>query len=121
LPFSQKSSEYSVEGEEGIKYFGFIECSELDFGILPAVIANNSACTLIAFNNVNSGNALSILAKKGWHRNSIYSPAPEMLNFICEYDVILFELIGRFDDKETGCAIICQKKIMSLLTSEFSA
>ncbi|MDI1285737.1 MAG: hypothetical protein PSV46_15195 [Reyranella sp.] len=107
LPSGIKSEEFLVESAEGLKYFGFIECQGLVASELVSVLRTERACTLIASWGDDPTDELKSIARQGWTRPTIIPPL-EILKIACRKNVIVYALLGDFDDQERGSAIIAQ-------------
>ena len=109
LPAGEKSEEYLVEAEGGVKFFGFIECQNLQARQISNVLRAGPACALLATSEKNPHDELATVARRGWEKSRMYQYPPlEILKLACRTHTIVYALIGFFDDRERGLAIIAK-------------
>jgi hypothetical protein len=112
LPAGKKSEEYLVESEAGVKFFGFIECEDLKARQILDVLRTEPAFTLIATCENNPDDLLASAARRGWAKSGIYPPPIEILKIACNTRAIIYAVIGFFDDRERGLAVIARPPLI---------
>jgi hypothetical protein len=109
LPAGEKSEEYLVESGAGVKFFGFIECEHIKAQQISNVLRSGPACALIATSENNPHDVLATVARRGWEKSQMYPYPPiEILKIACRTRTIIYALIGFFDDRERGLAVIAK-------------
>jgi hypothetical protein len=107
LPRGVRSEEYLIESEKGVKFFGFMECENPDTRQILGLLRAEPACTLIATCENDPQDILGSVARKGWNRVGIYPPI-EILKIACSAHAFIYAVIGFFDDRERGLALIAK-------------
>lgn len=107
LPAGERSEEYPVESEAGIKFFGFIECANAEAQRILDVLQSGLASALIATSAKNPGDLLRSVAKLGWEKPRLHPPV-EILKTACYTDTIVYMPVGCFDEVENGFAILAK-------------
>jgi hypothetical protein len=97
-----------IESEAGIKFFGFMECESLKAREILAVLRAEPACTLIATSENSPHDILEPVARHGWDKSRLHHPPIEILKIACSTRTIIYAVIGFFDDREKGLAVIAQ-------------
>lgn len=106
LPEGVRSEEFMIESEEGIKYFGFVECKDIESSRLVQLLRTERACTLLASVGADLNDQLKSLAQAGWRKTTTFLPPLQILQLACQTDALVYTLIGDFDDREKGSALI---------------
>jgi hypothetical protein len=71
LPAGRRSEEYLIESNEGVKFFGFLECEEIEPRQLLNVLRTETACTLVAIEEPECDRVLRDVASRGWEKKSL--------------------------------------------------
>jgi hypothetical protein len=115
FPAGKKSEEYLIESEAGIKFFGFIECENLEPREILNVLRIEPACTLIATCENHPDDMLAPVARNGWHKSRSHHPPIEILKIACNTRTIIYAVVGFFDDREKGLAVIAQPSFIDTI------
>lgn len=111
IPDGLTLEEFPVESEQGIKYFSAVRCEEFDPKQALGLLREEMACTLVFANNSEALGVVIPLLKRGWSKQGVI-PSPELLDFACSSNVVVGSLIGAFDDREAGFALIGRFDLM---------
>jgi hypothetical protein len=106
LPEGLRSEEFMIQSEEGIKYFGFIECKDIESNTLIELLKTERSCTLLASMGTDLSEQLKSIARTGWSRTTTFRPPLQILQMACQADLLVYQLVGDFDDREKGSALI---------------
>lgn len=107
LPTGQRSEEFLILGESGIKFFGYIDCDENQSRTILEVLRSERACTLVLPCSQDAKKALTLSARRGWSRMTPLPPR-EFIDAACSTDLLLYAPLGAFDDRRWGCAIVAR-------------
>lgn len=107
LPSGQKSEEFLITGECGIKFFGYIDCDENQSATILSVLRSERACTLVLPCTQDAKTTLTLSVRRGWNRMTALPPS-EFIQAACTTDLLVYAPVGDFDDRRWGCAIIAR-------------
>lgn len=121
LPQGHRSEEFLVECDQGLRYFGFIECTCLEAGQLWEILRTEATCTLLATWGYDPTEELRSVAQQGWSQSMMYPPA-EILRMACGRNLLIYCTIGKFDDRNRGSGVIGESRWIGALfdKSQFS-
>jgi hypothetical protein len=111
IPKGERLGEKIIESAQGIKFFDAVRCEKFNANEVISLLREIRAGALIYVRNDKANELVSKLIMDGWERDNPFAPS-KILNTACTSDFLVCCLLGEFDDVESGCAILGQKKII---------
>jgi|GEM_PF-3101876 len=109
LPLGPRSEEFLIESNEGLKFFGILECTNLETRSLSTLLNSERACFLVATWGDYRIRDIEDVVRHGWSA-PLHSPPMEILRLACIDSIVIYSQLGRFDDREQGWAIVGQPR-----------
>jgi hypothetical protein len=111
IPDGREVEEGLVETSEGLRFFSALRLGSGPVDPVVAILEDEPASHLVALDTHADGVA-SELARSGWRRPP-FGPSMDVLGAVCGVDGVVFWPIGRFDDREAGCAAFARTPVLN--------
>jgi hypothetical protein len=110
---TESKIEWMVENENGVKFFGAFHAIKPDYELINSLTNVERITRVVFFPKPINFRVIESELSDGWEALSSAVPISKLIDFCCRFESFLIQLIGEFDDKESGVIAIAKQGMFS--------